>query len=292
MAITAAEVNELRKRTGAGMMECKKALEAADGDIEKAIDMMRKAGQAKADKKADRTAAEGLIALKQSSDGLAMIEVNCETDFVARDTHFKEFVDAAAECALKNHCQDPAELSTKTLANGETVEEARTHLVAKLGENINVRRIAYLADVEGHIGSYVHGGRIGVFVHIKGGDAALAKDLAMHIAANNPAVIKPSDLPQDLIAREKDIYLAQAIESGKPADIAEKMVTSKLKKFMDESSLVGQAFVKDPSIKIETLLQSSKAEVLGFTRFVVGEGIEKKIGNFAEEVRAQASGAA
>lgn len=292
MAITAAEVNELRKRTGAGMMECKKALEAAGGDIEQAIDMMRKAGQAKADKKADRTTAEGAIVLKQTPEAVAMVEVNCETDFVGRDTHFREFAEAVAECALKNHCQDVEKLADLKLSNGDTVAEARAHLIAKLGENINVRRIAYLAIKDGIVGSYVHGGKIGVFVHIKGNDATLAKDLAMHIAASNPLVVNPSDLSKELVEREKEIYKAQAMESGKPADIIEKMLSSKLKKFMDESSLVGQMFVKDPNVKIENLLKSANTEVLGFTRFVLGEGIERKVGNFAEEVRAQASGAA
>lgn len=293
MAITATQVNELRKRTGAGMMECKKALEATDGDIEKAIDAMRKAGQAKADKKADRVAAEGIIVIKHDHHAGVMIEINSETDFVARDTHFKEFAHAVVQAALHEKANDVAQLLNCKLADGATVEDTRKSLVAKLGENINVRRLVYVPITEGLLGSYVHSGRIGVIVHIKGeGDAALAKDLAMHIAANNPLVINSTDLPTELVEREKEIYTAQAQESGKPAAIVEKMITSRMSKFMDEVSLLGQPFVKDPNVKIDSLLKSAKTEVISFTRFVVGEGIEKKVGNFAEEVRAQVAGAA
>lgn len=293
MAITAAQVNELRKRTGSGMMECKKALEAANGDIEKAIEAMRKAGQAKADKKADRTAAEGLIILKHNDHAGVMVEVNCETDFVARDTNFKEFAEAVASAALDAKSQTVEQLAALSLADGVTVEEARKTLIAKLGENINLRRLVYLPINEGILGTYVHGGRIGVMVQIKGeGDATLAKDLAMHIAANSPLVVASGDLPPELVAKEKEIYTAQAQESGKPAEIVEKMISSRLNKFLDEVSLLGQPFVKDPNIKVENLLKGAKAEVITFVRYAVGEGIEKKVGNFAEEVRAQVEGTA
>jgi len=291
MSISASLVNELRQRTGAGMMECKKALVAAEGDLEKAVEMMRKAGQAKADKKADRTAAEGVIVIKQSATVAAMVEVNSETDFVARDVNFTQFADAVAAAALAHQVSDVAVLANTPLAHGHTVEEARKELIAKLGENINVRRVALVKISEGLFGTYVHGGRIGVIVHIVGdGDALLAKDLAMHIAAHNPQVIKPADLPAELVAKEKEIYTAQAKESGKPADIIEKMITSRLNKFLDEVSLIGQAFVKDPNIKVSTLLKNAKTEVYIFARFAVGEGIEKKANNFAEEVRAQVQG--
>jgi elongation factor Ts len=293
MAITATQVNELRQRTGSGMMECKKALQAADGDIEKAIEAMRIAGQAKADKKADRTAAEGIIILKHNAHAGIMIEINSETDFVSRDTNFKEFAEAVAHAALHAKTQDVAELAALTLADGTTVEVARKSLIAKLGENINIRRLVYVPISEGVLGTYVHGGRIGVIVHIKGeGDVQLAKDLAMHIAANNPLVIAPNDLPQELIEKERDIYTAQAQESGKPAEIVDKMIKSRLSKYLDEVSLLGQSFVKDPSVKVENLLKTSKTEIVSFTRYAVGEGIEKKVGNFAEEVRAQVEGAA
>jgi len=291
MSITANLVNELRQRTGAGMMECKKALVAADGDLEKAIESMRIAGQAKADKKADRTAAEGIIILKQNNKAAVMVEINSETDFVARDNNFSAFAEAVANLALEKQAKDVNELLNLKLANGQTVEEARKELVGKIGENINVRRLALVAIKDGVLGTYVHGGRIGVIVHIKGeGDAALAKDLAMHIAANNPQVIKPTDVSPELVAKEKEIYIAQAQETGKPADIIEKMITSRMNKFLDEVSLVGQPFVKDPNVKVGALLKNAKTEVDVFARFAVGEGIEKKVGNFAEEVMAQVKG--
>ena len=293
MSISASLVNELRQRTGAGMMECKKALVAADGDLEKAIEMMRIAGQTKADKKADRTAAEGVIVLKQSPKAAVMVEINSETDFAARDTNFTTFADAVANVALEKQIKDVDELLNVKLPNGHTVEEARKELIGKIGENINVRRIALVAITEGTLGTYLHGGRIGVITHIVGdGDSVLAKDLAMHIAAHNPQVIKPTDVPEELVAKEKEIYTAQAQESGKPAEIIEKMISSRMTKFLDEISLVGQPFVKDPNIKVGALLKNAKTELYVFARFAVGEGIEKKVGNFAEEVRAQVEGKA
>lgn len=290
MTISANLVNELRQRTGAGLMDCKKALTESNGDLEKAIEAMRKAGQAKADKKADRTAAEGVVIVRSNDNGAVMLEINSETDFVARDENFTKFAEAVAELALAKQSNDITSLLQEKLSSEQTVEEARKALIAKIGENINVRRVVFIPKKSGVLGTYVHGGRIGVIVHVENTtDATLAKDLAMHIAASNPQVVKPEDVPAELIAKEKAIYVAQAQETGKPAEIIEKMITSRVNKFLDEASLVGQAFVKDPNVKVGTLLKNAKAEVVVFKRFAVGEGIEKKTGNFAEEVMAQVS---
>jgi len=290
ITVSADQVKELRERTGAGMMECKKALVAAGGDIEAAIDAMRKAGQAKADKKADRITAEGLTVVLTSADGKegVNIEVNCETDFVGKDANFKEFVAMVAAQALANKTDDLSAIANIDV-DGRTVETARQELVAKIGENIQIRRAKYLRT-DGMIGAYVHGGRIGVLVELIGGNPELAKDLAMQIAATNPLVIAPTDVPAETVAKEREIFEAQAMESGKPKEIIEKMIEGRIKKFLDEVSLLGQPFVKDPDINIASLLQKSNAKVVAFTRFAVGEGIEKKVDNFAEEVMAQVRG--
>ncbi|MCA0402854.1 MAG: translation elongation factor Ts [Proteobacteria bacterium] len=287
--ISAALVMQLRERTGSGMMECKKFLVAANGDIELAISEMRKAGQAKADKKADRIAAEGIIIVARSADGkhAVMLEINSETDFVARDDNFTKFASDAVETALKSNAKDVDALSNEIIAGSDlTVEQARQQLVAKIGENIKLRRLIHIHS-EGVVGSYLHGSRIGVVVALKNGDEALAKDIAMHVAASRPMVISRDQVPADAIETERDIFMAQARETGKPQDIIEKMIEGRINKYIDEVSLLGQPFVKDPNKKISQLLKEHNAEVLSFTRFEVGEGIEKKEDNFVEEVMAQ-----
>ncbi len=292
MAITAALVKELRERTGAGMMECKKALVESDGDIDAAIEAMRKSGAAKADKKAGRVAAEGKIEIAVSDDGatLAMVEVNSETDFAAKDENFLNFASAVAAAALAGEAADADALSAMTLASGETVEAARQALVSKIGENMTVRRCDIIKRQGDHLGVYSHGARIGVVVDLKGGSEELAKDLAMHIAASKPVCVSQDDVPAELVEKEKEIFSAQAAESGKPAEIIEKMVTGRIAKFLNEQSLYGQPFVKDPDQKVEKLLKGADASVVSFSRLEVGEGIEKKVENFADEVKAQLEG--
>jgi len=288
MEITAALVKELRERSGAGMMECKKALVENNGDIEAAIEAMRKAGQAKADKKSGRIAAEGLIVVQQEAGRVAMIEVNCETDFVSKGDDFIGFCKGVVATVLQ---QRPANLdgllATQYTGATKTVEEVRKDLIAKIGENINVRRFTLL-ETANNLGIYLHGTRIGIVVEMEGGSVGLAKDVAMHVAASRPICISPDQVPAELIAKEKEIYAAQAAESGKPANIVEKMVEGRLKKFLDEVALVGQPFVKDPDQTIGKLLQAANAKVIRFERFEVGEGIEKKVENFADEVMKQA----
>ncbi|WP_456446540.1 translation elongation factor Ts [Thiolapillus sp.] len=293
MAITAALVKELRERTGAGMMECKKALVETDGDIEQAIENMRKSGQAKAAKKAGRIAAEGVIVIQASDDGkkVAMAEVNCETDFVAKDDNFLSFANAVVGRVLDSDVADVDALNALPLHEGEetTVEEARQALVSKIGENMSVRRFVRM-DTDGQIASYRHGVRIGVLVDLAGGDEELGRDLAMHIAASNPVCVEEKDVPEELLAKEKEIIEAQAKESGKPDNIVEKMVEGRLRKYLSEVTLTGQPFVKDPDTTVGKLLKSKDASVNQFVRFEVGEGIEKKQENFAEEVAAQMRG--
>ena len=293
MAITAALVKELRERTGAGMMECKKALVETDGDIEQAIENMRKSGQAKAAKKAGRIAAEGVIVIQASDDGkkVAMAEVNCETDFVAKDDNFLSFANAVVGRVLDSDVADVDALNALPLHEGEetTVEEARQALVSKIGENMSVRRFVRM-DTDGQIASYRHGVRIGVLVDLTGGDEELGRDLAMHIAASNPVCVEEKDVPEELLAKEKEIIEAQAKESGKPDNIVEKMVEGRLRKYLSEVTLTGQPFVKDPDTTVGKLLKSKDASVNQFVRFEVGEGIEKKQENFAEEVAAQMRG--
>ena len=290
MAVTAAMVKELRERTGAGMMECKKALVEAGGDMDAAVEEMRKSGLAKADKKASRVAAEGRVVLAASEDGkqAVMVEVNSETDFVAKDGNFNGFASAVAANAL-NHSPADVEALMATDLDGVTVEEARQALIAKIGENIQVRRFVR-NNTENTLGAYVHGGKIGVLVEVEGGDAELAHDIALHIAAMNPEFISDDDVPADVIAKEKDILVAQAADSGKPPEIIEKMVTGRLRKHLAGITLLGQPFVKDGDVTVAKLLKQKGAKVVGFDRLVVGEGIEKKEENFAEEVMAQVSG--
>lgn len=290
--ISASLVKTLREKTDVPMMDCKRALVEANGDIDAAIEILRKKGQAKAGTKSDRITAEGLIAAARSADGKqgVLLDVNCETDFVSRSDDFKNFASLAAEAALANYCTEVDALLSVALPSGESIDEARKNLISKLGENIHIRRIAWLSS-EGVIGSYIHGGRIGVLVALTPADEALAKDIAMHIAASNPLVINPSDVSEELVAKEKEIYSAQAATSGKPADIVEKMIVGRIKKYLDEISLVGQAFVKDPDITVAQLLSKNQAKISAFIRFGVGEGIEKKVDNFVEEVMAQARGA-
>ena len=290
-AITAALVKELRDRTGAGMMECKKFLIETDGDIESAIESMRKAGMAKADKKAGRVAAEGLTTIKVSDDNKngIILEVNSETDFVTKGDDFISFVSSIANCVLANKPADIETLLTLPLASGTSVEDTRKELVAKIGENMSVRRFEIIenADV---IGYYQHGERIAVMVELEGGDVALGKDIAMHIAASKPVCVSEADVPADALVKEREIFSARAAESGKPQDIIEKMVDGRIKKFLKEVTLLGQPFIKDPDQTIEQLLKSNNASVKRFVRYEVGEGIEKKEDNFADEVMAQIKG--
>jgi elongation factor Ts len=283
-------VKELRERTGAGMMECKKALVETQGDMDAAIETLRKSGLAQADKKASRVAAEGRIALAVSDDGrqAVMVEVNCETDFVAKDESFNAFADAVARNTLSENPPD-IEALMATRIDGATVEEARQALVAKIGENIQVRRFVR-TSTEGLVGAYVHGGRIGVLVDLAGGSEELARDLAMHVAAMSPEFVSADDVPAPVIAREKDILVAQAEGTGKPPEIIEKMVQGRLRKHLSGITLLGQAFVKDSDVTVGKLLDQSGATVRGFNRLAVGEGIEKKQENFADEVMQQVKG--
>ena len=289
MTITAALVKELRERTGAGMMECKRALTETDGDIDVAVENMRKAGLAKADKKAGRVAAEGRISMEVTGDAAAMVEVNCETDFVANGDDFSEFAASMANLVLKNTPADAEALNNLQLGDGRTADTARRELVAKIGENVSVRRFEYIKTDRNLLGSYAHGTRIGVLVEMKGGTPELARDMAMHIAASKPLCVKPDDVDPEVLEKEREIIRAQSAESGKPADIIEKMVEGRIRKYLAEITLVGQPFVKDPDLSVGKLLSQAGAEVLRFTRFEVGEGIEKKQEDFAAEVMAQAS---
>ena len=292
MAITAAQVKDLRERTGAGMMECKRALVETDGDIETAIENMRKSGAAKADKKAGRIAAEGLLRVETSDDGkkAAIVEVNCETDFVTKGDEFPSFVAAVAKVTLEAQPADLDALLNTPMADGTPVGESCKNLIAKIGENMNVRRFQLVENADGIVANYLHGSRIGVVVSLTGGDEALARDVAMHIAATNPQAISADDIDPALIEKEKEIFTAQAKESGKPDNIIEKMITGRIAKFLKEVTLLGQPFVKDPDQTVEKLLKASDATVVSFARFEVGEGIEKKQENFADEVMGQIKG--
>lgn len=290
MSISAAEVKALRDRTGAGMMECKRALTETGGDLERAIEIMRKSGLAKADKKAGRTTAEGRIAMAGDDKAAAMVEINSETDFVAGGNDLGAFADAVAEIVLAKAPADVAEAAAAVLPSGQTVEEARRELVARLGENISLRRIARLETKAGIIGRYLHGTRIGVLVELEQASGDVAKDLAMHVAASRPLCVRPEDVPADLVESERRIHRAQAEESGKPPEIVSKMVEGRLRKYLDEVALTGQPFVKDPDISVGSLLGQSGARVVGFVRFEVGEGIEKEDADFASEVMSQVRG--
>ncbi len=292
MAITATMVKELRERTGAGMMECKKMLTETDGDMEAAIDLMRKSGAAKADKKAGRVAADGRVVITLSDDHkeASIVEVNCETDFVAKDDNFINFANAVGARVLADKPADIAALSALPLESGETVEEVRANLVAKIGENMQVRRFEIISAEAGEVYAYSHGVRIGVAVAMTGADEALGKDVAMHIAASRPVCVTEDDVPAETLAKEKEILIAQAEGSGKPMEIIEKMVAGRMRKYLAEITLVGQPFVKDPDQTVGQLLKAAGAEVISFVRYEVGEGIEKKQEDFAAEVMAQVKG--
>lgn len=291
MQITAAMVKELRQRTGAGMMECKRALTETDGDMEKSIEQMRISGLAKADKKSDRTAAEGVVVIKIADDGksVAMVEINSETDFVAKADDFTVFVNNLVATVLASK---PADLDALLAVevDGVSVEEQRKALIAKIGENIQVRRFVLQTTESGTFGTYLHGQRIGVICELSGGDVALSKDIAMHIAASKPVCVSEANVPADILTKEKDILIAEAKESGKPDAIVEKMVEGRMRKYLAEITLLGQSFIKDPDQTIAKLLGASNATAVFFQRYEVGEGIERKVDNFAEEVMAQVKG--
>lgn len=292
MNISAGMVKELRERTGSGMMECKKALVEAAGDMELAIENMRKAGLAKADKKSGRIAAEGIIGVKVSADGktVVMVDVNCETDFVAKGDDFGNYVNGIVDALLANPAETDEQLQALTLAGGETIEDTRRALIAKLGENITIRRFIKFTTQEGGQACYLHGSKIGVIVELAKEDAALGKDIAMHIAAAKPEFVSDDQVSAELIAKEKEIFKAQALDSGKPAEIVEKMIGGRISKFLAEITLLGQPFIKDDSQTVGKLLTSKGNAAVRFARFEVGEGIEKKEENFAEEVMAQVRG--
>jgi len=290
MAITAALVKELRDRTGAGMMDCKKALVESNADLEAAIDLMRASGAAKAAKKAGRVASEGLVNVTISDDNkqAAILEVNSETDFVTKGSAFIDFVDSLGRLALKNKPESVESFLGQKLDSGETVDEARENIIAKIGENISVRRVQIISTETGILGAYKHGDRIAVLTVLASQDSALAKDVAMHIAASRPECISEDQLSEELLEREKAIFIEQARESGKPDNIIEKMIVGRMKKFVNEVTLYGQSFVKDPDVTVGELVKSNNSKVESFVRYEVGEGIEKKEDNFVEEVMAQA----
>ena len=291
MTVTASMVKELRERTGSGMMECKRALVESNGDLDAAADNMRKTGLAKADKKAGRVAAEGRVVIEMAGDGhsAAIVEVNSETDFVAGGDEFGTFVHAVARAVLEHNPSDLEALGATAMADGQSVEDTRRALIAKIGENIQVRRFR-LVEAEELLGAYSHGTRIGVLVGMKGGAADLVHDIAMHVAASRPQCISEAEVPADQVAKEKEILMDQARLEGKAEEIVEKMVVGRLRKFFAEITLVGQPFVKDPDLTVAKLLKDRNAEVMSFVRFEVGEGIEKKVDNFVEEVMAQVRG--
>ena len=286
MEITASLVKELRERTGAGMMECKKALTEAGGNIDAAAEALRKSGLAKADKKADRVAAEGRVAFAQAGNRAAIVEINSETDFVAKDENFVAFTEAVAQAAVG---VDDVEALKAATIGGQTVEEARAALIAKVGENVQVRRMISVQS-DDTVAGYVHGGRIGVLVELKGGDAELARGLAMHVAAMNPPYNKASDVPADFVAKEKEIEMAKLSEKdrAKPAEILEKIIGGKMAKIVNEVTLYGQPYVLDTNQSVEQVLKAAGAEVVRFQRLAVGEGIEKVVEDYAAEVMKQA----
>ncbi len=287
MTVTAAQVKELRERTGAGMMECKKALVETGGDIEAAVEAMRKSGLARADKKAGRIAAEGAIVVRYSADKkLAVIlEVNCETDFVAGRDDFRNFANAVATVILADR-PDNMESMQALAIDGQSVEEVRRSLVVRIGENIQLRRFE-LIESAGVLTSYLHGNRIGVVVSAEGGDTDLARDVAMHVAALNPLCVTEDDVSEEKLTKEREILVEQAKTEGKPDEIVERMVDGRMRKFLAEITLSGQPFVKDPELTVGALLAQNKARIVRFVRFEVGEGIEKPVENFAAEVMAQ-----
>ena len=285
--ITAQMVKELRDRTGAGMMECKKALTEAEGNMDLAVDAMRKAGQAKADKKSSRIAAEGVISLSMNDSCANMIEVNCETDFVAKDENFLEFVNIISNASLESYNGKLDDFNKSSHSSGKTIEEIRLELVSKVGENVKIRRIKSFEKNNAYIGHYMHGNKIGVVVTLEKENENLAKDICMHVAAMKPAALNSEDISNEDLDKEREIFMAQAKESGKPEDIAQKMVEGKIKKYISEVTLLNQPFVKDNDIKISDLLDKNDNKILSFYRMEVGEGIEKKDENFADEVMSQ-----
>ena len=295
MSVTAEAVKILRERTGAGMMECKKALVEASGDLDAAAEMMRKSGLTKADKKAGRIAAEGVVVIERSADGKSavLVEVNCETDFVARENDFQAFAANAGKLALATRTTDVSALLEAKLPDGSTLDDARRALIAKIGENISVRRIGLL-EAPAVLGTYLHGSRIGALVALKSGEEAVAKDVAMHVAAINPAHLSIADVPAEVVAKEKSIQLemikADPKNAGKAEDMLVKIIDGKLRKWVGEITLLGQLFVKDDKQTVEQYLKQSKAEIVSFLRFEVGAGIEKKQEDFAAEVMKQAFG--
>ena len=289
MEITASMVKELRERSGAGMMECKKALTENSGDVDASIEWLRKQGLAKADKKASRIAAEGRIVLAQTAGHAVLVEVNSETDFVAKDENFVKFADEVAKTALASGAKNVDELKSAKTSYGPTVEEARQWLVAKVGENVQVRRLVRI-DSANRVAAYLHGGRIGVLIEMKGGSDELARGLAMHVAAMNPPYISPDNVPADIVTKEKEIALAQMTDKdrAKPAEIQEKMIGGKIRKTLAEMSLTGQPYVLDTNVLVEAALKKEGAQVVSMSRIAVGEGIEKKEEDFAAEVMKQA----
>lgn len=288
MAVTAALVKELRERTGAGMMECKKALVQTNGDIEVAIEEMRKSGMAKADKKAGRVAADGLVSIASANGVTAIVEINSETDFVAKGDDFKGFVSEVADIVAAQRPADLDALNDAKMASGETVDATRRALISKLGENLSVRRFEILeGDV---VAGYTHGARIAAVVSMTGGDEELGRQLAMHVAASNPQFLNADAVPGDVLSKEKEILIEQAAGSGKPADIIEKMVEGRLRKHLAEITFYGQPFVMDGDVTVEKLLKQKGAQINAYVRFEVGEGIEKEETDFAAEVAAQVAG--
>ena len=283
--ISAAMVKELRERTGSGMMECKKALTETNGDIEAAIELMRKNGQAKADKKADRAAAEGVLLIRNDDKFGVIVEVNCETDFVTKNQDFIDFSNKVADLAFEKKATNIDDMADITI-DGASLEEVRKNLIVKIGENITVRRVAGI-HANGTIGAYAHGIRIAALVDVEGGNAELPRDIAMHIAASNPVCVDATGVPAELLQKERDIFTAQAEESGRPADIQEKMIEGRIRKYLEEVTLVGQAFVKDPDMTVEKLLKSESAKVNSFVRLELGEGVEIVESDFAAEVMEQ-----
>ena len=289
MSISASMVKELRERTGAGMMECKKALVDSDGNLDSAIELLRTKGQAKAEKKAKRIAAEGRITIKSDAEHTVILEINSETDFVANDSNFINYSESVAIAILENEIVDLESLSKIDLTTGTNIENARTQLISKIGENISIRRFDKIKQCD-NMGIYTHGARIGVVVSLTGGDEVTSKDVAMHIAASNPICINNEGVPEELVSREERIFQEQAASSGKPPEIIDKMIQGRMKKFFKEVTLLGQPFIKNPDMSVNELLKESKAEIISFKRYEVGEGIEKKEENFADEVMAQIKG--
>jgi len=294
MQITAAMVKELRERTGAGMMECKQALMDESGDMEAAVANLRKKGQAKADKRAGRIAAEGYIGLVLAADARsgALVEINSETDFVAKQDEFQSFANSVAQRALDERPADVGALLAAPMEQGgdQTIEERIRDMVMRIGENISLRRFQVVQSADGSVGAYIHGGRIGVLVDLAGADESVGKDIAMHVAASGPLAIGEGDIPADVLGKEREILLAQVADSGKPPEIQEKMIAGRIKKYLGEVTLLGQPFVKDPDQTVEKYLEGAGASVSAFSRFEVGEGIDKRTENFAEEVMAQVQG--